>query len=97
VEKAKYMRHASGLSQGFWKFAVKTAVFIHNRTPTRIQQWKTPIEKFLGKQPDASYFQVFGCKAMVHIHKDIRKNKLDAKARPTIFLGYHEGSKGYEF
>jgi hypothetical protein len=34
---------------------------------------------------------------MVHIHKDVRKNKLDAKARPIIFLGYHEGSKGYEF
>ena len=59
--------------------------------------WKTPIECFLGKKPDISYFRVFGCLTYVHIPKDQHKDKLTPKAEEMIFLGYEKNSKVYRF
>ena len=59
--------------------------------------WKTPIECFLGKKPDISYFCIFGCLAYVHIPKDQRKDKLTPKAEEMVFLGYEKNSKVYCF
>ena len=33
ISKAESMRHAAGLSDGFWKHAVGTAVHVYNVTP----------------------------------------------------------------
>ena len=95
--KAEAMRHHAGLSNGFWKLAVETAVHIYNRQPLRRHNWKAPITVWDGTIPDVSYFRVFGCKAYVHTHKDARSNKLQAKAKVMIFVGYESGTKGYRF
>jgi hypothetical protein len=97
TQKAKAMRHHAGLSPGFWKLAVETAVHIYNRQPLCRHQWKPPITVWDGTIPDVSYFRVFGCKAYVHTHKDTRVNKLQAKAKVMIFVGYEIGTKGYRF
>ena len=97
VEKAEAMRHYAGLSEGFWKLAVETAVHIYNRQPIRRANWATPMELWNGKVPDVSYFRVFGCLAYVHVQKEQRKNKLTPRAKPMIFVGYEPGSKGYRF
>jgi len=39
MEKARAMLHSTGLSLGFWEFAVDTAVHIYNRTPSRTVNW----------------------------------------------------------
>ena len=91
------MRHHAGLSPGFWKLAVDAAVHIYNRQPLRRHNWKAPIIVWDGTIPDVSYFRVFGCKAYVHTHKDARTNKLQAKAKVMIFVGYELGTKGYRF
>ena len=95
MDKALAMLHASGLSNGFWEYAVATAVHVYNRSPIRRLQWRTPVELWgLSHPPDVSYFRIFGCRAYVHVPKDGRK-KLDAKAFPATFIGYEPGSKGY--
>jgi transposase InsO family protein len=97
TQKAEAMRHHTGLSPGFWKLAVETAVHIYNGQPLRRHQWKPPITVWDGTIPDISYFRVFGCKAYVHTHKDARVNKLQAKAKVIIFVRYEIGTKGYRF
>jgi transposase InsO family protein len=97
TQKAEAMQHHAGLSPGFWKLAVETAVHIYNRQPLRRHQWKPPITVWDGTIPDVSYFRVFSCKAYVHTHKDARVNKLQAKAKVMIFVGYEINIKGYEF
>lgn len=97
VEKAEAMRHHAGLSTGFWKLAVETAVHIYNHQPFRRAHWRTPIELWNGTVPDVSYFRVFGCLAYVHVQKERRQDKLMARAKPMVFVGYEPGSKGYQF
>src|SRR5712671_2394345 len=95
MDKAMAMLHTAGLPNGFWEFAVSTAVHIYNRTPARTIKWHTPVETWNpGKVPDVSYFCVFGCKAYMHIPAD-KQCKLDAKAIGVTLVGYEPGSKGY--
>ena len=61
VGSARAMLQHSGLSKGFWSEAVATAVHIHNRSPRKGLDWKTPHELFNGHIPDISYLRVFGC------------------------------------
>nr|GFC95629.1 integrase, catalytic region, zinc finger, CCHC-type, peptidase aspartic, catalytic [Tanacetum cinerariifolium] len=43
-----------------WAEAVATACFTQNRSIIRLRHEKTPYELMHGKQPDLSYFHVFG-------------------------------------
>ena len=95
VDKAMAMLHASGLSQGFWEYAISAAVHIYNQSPTRSLKWRTPHEIWnAGHVPDVSYFCIFGCKAYMHVPAD-KHRKLDAKAIEVMFIRYESGSKGY--
>ena len=93
-DKVRALLHSAGLSPGFWEQAADTAVHIYNRTPTRVLDWRTPIELWTGNIPDVSYFRVFGCKAYVHVPEGKRR-KLDPRAIEMMFIGYEPGSKGY--
>jgi hypothetical protein len=95
MDKAMSMLHTAGLSNGFWEYAISTAVHIYNRTPIHSLKWRTPHEAWgAGHVPDVSYFHVFGCKAYMHVPAD-KQCKLDAKATEVTFVGYEPGSKGY--
>jgi hypothetical protein len=94
MEKASAMLHHAGMSQGFWETAVVTACHLYNRTPTRSNKWRTPLELWNGTIPDVSYFRVYGCKAYYHV-PDHNRRKLDPKAREAVFVGYEPHSKGY--
>jgi hypothetical protein len=95
MDKAMAMLHTAGLSNGFWKHVVATAVHIYNRTPSRTLKWRTPIETWNpGHVPDVSYFCIFGCKGYMHVSAD-KRHKLDAKATEVTLVGYEPGSKGY--
>jgi hypothetical protein len=87
MEKASAMLHHAGMSQGFWETAVVTACHLYNRTPTRSNKWRTPLELWNGTIPDVSYFRVYGCKAYYHV-SDHNRRKLDPKAREAVFVGY---------
>jgi hypothetical protein len=95
LDKAMSMLHATGLSNGFWEYAIGAAIHIYNRTPSHSLKWRTPHETWdTGHVPDISYFHVFGCEGYMHIPAD-KRCKLDAKAVKVTFIGYEPGSKGY--
>ncbi|KAL0821709.1 hypothetical protein ABMA28_005135 [Loxostege sticticalis] len=94
VEKARCMLINANLQNYLWAEAVVTAAYIVNRSPTRALDWKTPEEKWSGKQPIVSHMRVFGCEAMMHIPKE-KVKKWDSRSRKMIFLGYCDNSKGY--
>ena len=96
INKAESMQHAAGLSDGFWKHAVGTAVHIYNVTPISNAKFLTPKEMWSGSKPDISHLHIFGCAAYIHVLKG-KRWKLDLKSREMIFVGYKNLSKGWQF
>ncbi|KAK3735648.1 hypothetical protein QZH41_001075 [Actinostola sp. cb2023] len=94
VESVRSMLVQAKLPQKFWVEALNTAVYLHNRSPTRSLEGLTPYEAWTGSKPDVSNLKCFGCTAYAHIPKDERK-KLDPKARKCVFLGYGTDTKAY--
>nr|GEX86259.1 integrase, catalytic region, zinc finger, CCHC-type, peptidase aspartic, catalytic [Tanacetum cinerariifolium] len=70
-----------------WAEAVATACFMQNRSIIRLRHGKTPYKLMHGKQPDLSYFHVFG--ALCYPTNDGENvDKLQPKADIGIFIGY---------
>ena len=72
INKAESTRHTAGLSDGFWKHAVGTAVHIYNMTPISKAKFLTPKEMWSGSKPDISHLHIFGCAAYIHVLKGKR-------------------------
>ena len=94
VGMARSMLTASGLLGMFWGEAVKTAVYILNRTTTKGTGGKTSYELWNGTTSAMLHLQTFGCVAHV---KNIGPHlkKLNDRSKPMIFVGYDSGSKAY--
>ncbi|XP_072936892.1 uncharacterized protein [Epargyreus clarus] len=94
MEKTRCMLREANLGQNFWAEAVNTAVYLKNRSPTLAVRGCTPEEKWMNKKVSISHLRTFGCIAYVHINTS-KRNKLQAKAKKYIFVGYCEDTKGY--
>eukprot|EP00249_Psilotum_nudum_P003706 c17170_g1_i1 orf=67-525(+) len=88
------MLNESHLTNKYWAEAIRSAVYLLNRSPLKGLNGKTPEEIFTGHKPDVSHLRVFGCICYVHIPAQNRK-KLDSKTQKCIFLKYSNFSKGY--
>jgi hypothetical protein len=95
MEMARSMLKGKNLSNEYWAEAVACAVYILNRSPTKIVRNMVPQEAWSGKHHSVSHFKVFGCIAYAHIPKQTR-SKLDDKSEKCIFIGYDEQSKAYK-
>ena len=73
------MRHAAGLSDGFWRYAVGTAVHVYNMTLISKAEFLTLKEMWSGSKPDISHLCIFRCAAYIHILKGKRR-KLNRKS-----------------
>jgi len=95
VGRAKAMMLDNGLAENLWGEAIRTAVYLKNRTPTSgIAQGKTPIELWTGNPvPDLSYLIPFGTPAFRHIPKQ-RRTKWESHGEDCIVIGY-EGTNQY--
>ena len=60
VEMARCMLYSKGLHKKFWAEAVCCANYILNKVPHRSVLHVTPEEKWNGRKPDISNFNVFG-------------------------------------
>lgn len=90
IEKARNMLQDAKLDRRLWGEAVRTAIYLKNRTPTKAVKSMTPEEAWTGKKIGLAHLRVFGCKAYAHVPKELRK-KFDPKSKPHIMLGYNEG------
>ncbi|GJT42791.1 zinc finger, CCHC-type containing protein [Tanacetum coccineum] len=72
--------------------AVKHAIYILNRVPTRALVDKTPYEALYNRKPNLENLRIFGCTTYAKITIPHLK-KLDDRSIPMIYLGVEEGSK----
>ena len=72
INKAESMQHAAGLSDGFWKHAVGTAVHVYNVTLISKAKFLTLKEMWSGSKLDISHLHIFGCATYIHVLKGKR-------------------------
>jgi hypothetical protein len=82
------------IPKALWEEIARTVNYIQNRCPTKALKLQTPEEVFTGIKPHLGHLRVIGCTAYCHI-PDVKRQKFDPKALPTLLLGYDENSKAY--
>nr|GEX00776.1 zinc finger, CCHC-type [Tanacetum cinerariifolium] len=96
LSTTRSMMKAMKLPLTFWAEAVRHAIYILNRVPTRGLVDKTPYEALYNRKPNMEKLRIFGCTAYAKIPIPHLK-KLDDRSIPLIYLGVEEGSKAYRF
>nr|GFC45448.1 zinc finger, CCHC-type [Tanacetum cinerariifolium] len=86
------MMKAMKLPLTFWAEAIRHAIYILNRVPTRALVDKTPYETLYNRKPNLENLRIFGCTAYAKITIPHLK-KLDDRSIPLVYLGVEEGSK----
>ena len=92
LEKVRAILHGSGLPKFLWGEAVKHAIWLKNRSSTKVFEGKTPFEVYEGTKPNLSGLPEFGCKVWVHRPE---RSKLDGRAVEGRWVGYDENSSGH--
>jgi hypothetical protein len=78
-----------------WMEALKTAVYLLNRVPSKVVA-KIHFELWTGRKPSLRHLHVWGCPAEARIYNP-HERKLDFKNISDYFIGYPAKSKGYRF
>jgi len=94
VEMARCLLHDKGLPKNLWDKVANTIIFLLNILPTKALQQKTPFEAWYGYKPKLQNLKTFGCLCFSYISQ-VKRDKLDKKAEPRIFVGYSSVSKAY--
>lgn len=94
VEMARGLLKEMGLPAEFWGEAVRHAVYLLNRLPTRALSGQTPYEAWTKVKPNISHIRVFGCIAHMKI-PSIHMKKLDDRSKKVVNLGKEPGTKAY--
>ena len=69
----------------FWDEAFITAVFLINRTPSKVIYFATPFERLYNQQPDYSSLRVFGCACWPNL-RPYNSRKLEFRSKRVSFL-----------
>ena len=93
IEHASALLWAANLPVGFWVFAVKTSVYLLNRSPhSTLVDMITPYQAWFNRIPNLGHLRIFGCRAAVHVPDELR-DKTTWTSKSTIdciFVGYSE-------
>jgi hypothetical protein len=90
VEMARCMMKSMAMPAMFWGEAVRCAVYILNRAPTRSLNRVTPYEAWNRRKPSVEHLRTFGC--IAHMKKTgPGVNKLSDRSVLTVFVGYVRG------
>ena len=93
--KARCMLLDAKLQVRFWAEAIRTAVYIHRRSPTSsLPDSRSPYEMLYGSRPQLHHLRRFGCTVYRHIPKEQREGKFTDRGRACMMLGYvHQTTK----
>lgn len=94
MEMVRSMMKEKELPAKLWGEAVRHAVYLLNRLPTRALTGVTPFEVWTDEKPDVSHIRVFGCLSHMRIPNQGTR-KLDDRSLVVINLGKEPGTKGY--
>jgi IS30 family transposase len=89
MEVMKAMIHDQDLPMHMWEEVAKTVVYVHNRSPHKILENKTPEEMFSGEKMKVNHLRIFGCLIFVHVPKE-KRTKLDPFEKNGICFGYSD-------
>ncbi|KAL0455815.1 UNVERIFIED_CONTAM: Retrovirus-related Pol polyprotein from transposon TNT 1-94 [Sesamum latifolium] len=95
LDMMRSMMASSKFHKSLWIEALKMAVYILNRVPTKAVS-KTPFELFKGWKSSLRHVRIWGCPSEVRVYNPQEK-KLDPRTISGYFVGYAERSKGYKF
>jgi hypothetical protein len=95
MNMVRSMLRYSTLPISLWMDALKTAVHILNRVPSKLVP-KTPYEIWTGRKPTLNYLCVWGCLAEAKLFNQSIE-KLDPKTVSYHFIGYPDKSKEFRF
>jgi hypothetical protein len=88
------LAHAS-IPLKFWDDAFLAVVYLINRTPSKILEYKTPLEHLFHQKPDYTSLHVFGCAYWPNLHP-YNTPTLEFRSRRCVFLGYSILHKGFK-
>jgi hypothetical protein len=95
MDMVRSMMSYSNLPLSLWMEALKTAIHILNRVPSKSVP-KTPYELWTGRVPSLKHLQVWGSPAEAKVFNP-NIEKLDSKTVSCHFIGYPKKSKGFRF
>ena len=72
IETARTMLLNAKLTECFGEEAVRTAVYLKNRSPTKAVDSVTPFQAWSGQIPTLDHLRPFGCNGYAFIHPDLR-------------------------
>ena len=83
MEMVRSMMSYSSVPISLWGEALKTAMYILNRVPSKAVP-KTPFELWTGRKPSLRHIHIWGCPAEARIYNPHEK-KLDSRTIIWIF------------
>ncbi|KAG6520324.1 hypothetical protein ZIOFF_017373 [Zingiber officinale] len=94
IAMARSLLKGTHMPARFWGEAIRHAVYLLNRLPTKALGERTPFEAWMGRKPHLSHLRVFGCVAYVK-NTTPHLKKLDDRSSPMVYLGVEEGCKAH--
>lgn len=88
------MRVQVGAPRFLWTELINTMAFLLNHSPTSANPQVTPFERFFNREPDLSFLWIYGSKVHLWVDRNER-DKLQAKAKIGLFVGYDDKTKGF--
>ncbi|CAN1180130.1 Copia protein, partial [Linum perenne] len=99
LEVTRALMFSANVPKYFWGDALLTATYLINRMPSKVLNFKTPLNGLLDVFPSHRLstdlpLKIFGCICFTYIPAQFR-SKLDHRSQKCIFLGYSATKKGY--
>ena len=98
LEVTRALLFTASVPKSHWGDALLTATYLINRTPSRVLDFKRPLEVLFSSVPSSNFIippRVFGCICFVHLHGQSR-SKLYPRTLKCVFIGYSPTQKGYK-
>lgn len=97
TEPARAMMIEANLPIKFWLYAIKSAVYLKNRTiSSALPVGKTPFELWNHRKPDIAHVHPIGCLCYVLIRKPLRGGKFEQVSRQAMLLSHTDHNINYE-
>ena len=94
MEMARSLLKSMNVPGKYWGEAVRHAVYLLNRLPTKAMGERTPFEAWNGRKPHLGHLRVFGCMAHVKPATPHMK-KLDDRSKQMVYFGVENGCKAH--
>jgi hypothetical protein len=95
VEVGLSLLAQSSVPLKYWDQAFLSAVYLINRTPSRVIEYQTPLERLFEMEADYTSLRVFGCACWLNL-RPYNAHKLSFRSKQCAFLGYSNLHKGFK-